>query len=46
MKYKVIGVVLAFTGLLMIAKYDQNLVGLILLFIGFYLAMKKGMKLV
>ena len=44
MKYKIIGAVLAFTGLLMIAKFDMNFIGLILIFIGFYLAMKKGMK--
>ena len=44
MKYKIIGAVLVFTGLLVIAKFDQHLIGLILLFIGFYLAMKKGMK--
>ena len=44
MKYKIIGTVLVFTGLLMIAKFGQYLIGLILMFIGFYLAMKKGMK--
>jgi len=44
MKYKIIGAVLVFTGLLVIAKFDQHLIGLILMFIGFYLAMKKGMK--
>ena len=44
MKYKIIGAVLVLTGLLMVAKFDQHLIGLILMFIGFYLAMKKGMK--
>ena len=44
MKYKIIGAVLVLTGLLMIAKFGQQLMGLILLFIGFYLAIKKGMK--
>ena len=44
MKYKIIGAVLVFTGLLIIAKFDQHLIGIILMFIGFYLAMKKGMK--
>jgi hypothetical protein len=44
MKYKIIGAVLVFAGLLAIAKYDQHVIGLIAVFIGFYLAMKKGMK--
>lgn len=44
MIYKIIGAVLAFTGLLMIAKFDLNFIGLILMVFGFYLAMKKGMK--
>ena len=44
MKYKIIGAVLVFAGLLMIAKFDQHLMGLISMLIGFYLAMKKGMK--
>jgi hypothetical protein len=44
MKFKITGAVLVFSGLLMIAKFDRHLIGLILMFIGFYLAMKKGMK--
>lgn len=44
MIYKIIGAVLVFTGLLLIAKFNQHFLGLILMFIGFYLAMKKGMK--
>ena len=44
MIYKIVGAVLVFTGLLVIAKFDLYLIGLILLFIGFYLAMKIGMK--
>ncbi len=44
MKYKLIGAVLVCIGLLMVAKFGQHLMGLILMFIGFYLAMKKGMK--
>ncbi len=44
MVYKIIGAVLVFAGLLIIAKFEQYLIGLILIFIGFYLAMKKGMK--
>ena len=44
MGYKIIGAVLVLIGLLMIAKYEQHLIGLILMFTGFYLAMKKGRK--
>ena len=44
MGYKIIGAVLVVTGLLLIAKFGQHLLGLILMGIGFYLAMKKGMK--
>ena len=44
MKYKIIGAVIALTGLLVIARFDQNFIGLMLIFIGFYLAIKKGMK--
>ena len=44
MKYKIIGAVLVVAGLLVVAKFDQHLMGLLLIFIGFYLAMKKGMK--
>ena len=39
---EIIGVDVSFFAL--IAKFKLHLVGLVLLFIGFYLAMKKGMK--
>jgi drug/metabolite transporter (DMT)-like permease len=44
MKYKILGAALAFMGLILIAKYNQNLMGMILIFAGVYLGMKKGMK--
>jgi hypothetical protein len=44
MKYKILGAALAFIGLILIAKYNQNLMGMILIFAGVYLGMKKGMK--
>jgi sulfite exporter TauE/SafE len=44
MKYKILGAVLALTGLYLIAKLKLHLWGLVLLFVGLYLAMKKGMK--
>ena len=44
MKYKVLGTALVLTGLYLIAKFKLHLLGLVLLFMGFYLAMKKGMK--
>jgi hypothetical protein len=44
MKYKILGAALAFAGLILIAKYQLHLIGLILLFLGVYLAIKKGMK--
>ncbi len=44
MIYKIVGTVLIIAGLLIIAKFNQYLIGLLLMFIGFYLAMKKGMK--
>jgi len=43
-KYKILGTALVLAGLFLIAKLDRNLLGLTLLFVGFYLAMKKGMK--
>jgi hypothetical protein len=42
--YKIIGAILTFIGLLLIAKSGRFLMGLALMFIGFYLAMKKGIK--
>jgi len=42
--YKILGVALALTGIFLIAKFQHHLIGLILLFVGFYFAMKKGMK--
>ena len=44
MKYKIFGTALALTGILLIAKFNLNLIGLILIFVGVYLGMKKGMK--
>ena len=44
MKLKILGVLIAATGFFIIAKYNDYLIGLILLFIGFFLAMKIGMK--
>jgi len=44
MIFKILGVILVLLGLILIAKYQHYLVGLILLFFGFYLAMKIGMK--
>jgi hypothetical protein len=44
MIFKVFGAILIFVGVILIAKYQFYLVGLILLFFGFYLAMKIGMK--
>jgi len=44
MKFKILGVFIAATGFFLIAKYNYYVTGLILLFIGFYVAMKLGMK--
>ena len=44
MKYKILGAAFAFAGLILIAKFKLHLIGIILLFIGVYLAIKKGMK--
>ena len=44
MKYKILGAVLVLSGLFLIAKFELHLWGLVLLFVGFYSAMKKGMK--
>ena len=44
MVYKIVGAILVCAGLLIIAMFDRYIIGLLLLFIGFYLAMKKGMK--
>jgi len=44
MIFKILGVIFIFVGVILIAKYQLYLVGLILLFFGFYLAMKIGMK--
>lgn len=42
--YKLSGTILVLVGLFVVAKHDRYLPGLVLLFVGFYLAMKKGMK--
>jgi uncharacterized membrane protein len=42
--YKIFGVALALAGIFLIAKFQHHIIGLILLFVGFYFAMKKGMK--
>ncbi len=44
MKYKIFGAVLVLTGLYLVAKLKRHFLGLVLLFVGFYAAMKKGMK--
>jgi VIT1/CCC1 family predicted Fe2+/Mn2+ transporter len=44
MIFKIFGAILILVGIFLIAKYQLYLVGLILLFLGFYLAMKIGMK--
>ena len=44
MKYKILGAVLVLSGLFLIARFERHLLGLVLLFVGFYTAMKKGMK--
>ena len=44
MIFKIFGAILILVGIFLIAKYQLYLVGLILLFFGFYLAMKIGMK--
>ena len=44
MIFKIFGTILILVGLILIAKHQLYLVGLILLFFGFYLAMKIGMK--
>jgi hypothetical protein len=44
MKFKILGVLIAASGFFLIAKYNAYLIGLILLFIGFFVAMKMGMK--
>jgi len=44
MIFKIFGSILILVGIFLIAKYQLYLVGLVLLFFGFYLAMKIGMK--
>jgi membrane-bound ClpP family serine protease len=44
LKFKIMGTICVLVGIFIIAKFKLHLVGLVLLFIGFYLAMKKGMK--
>jgi drug/metabolite transporter (DMT)-like permease len=45
MKYKILGATLAFAGLILIAKFQLHLIGLILIIVGVYLAITKGMRL-
>ena len=44
MIYKIVGPILVFTGIILIVKFEHFLVGLGLLFLGFFLGMKLGMK--
>jgi drug/metabolite transporter (DMT)-like permease len=44
MKYKLFGAALAFAGLFLIAKFRLQLIGLLLIIGGVYLAIIKGMK--
>jgi drug/metabolite transporter (DMT)-like permease len=45
MKYKILGATLAFAGLILITKFQLHLIGLILIIVGVYLAITKGMRL-
>jgi hypothetical protein len=44
MQYKIMGTVVAVLGFFLIAKYDFHFIGLVLVFLGIFLAMYKGMK--
>jgi hypothetical protein len=44
MAFKILGTIFVLAGLFLIARFDQHLVGLLFMLVGFYLAMKKGMK--
>lgn len=44
MKYKIAGAALVLAGLFIIARFEMHLGGLVLMLVGFYLAMKKGMR--
>ena len=44
LKYKISGTALVLAGLFLIAKLGQHLIGAALMFVGFYLAVKKGLK--
>ena len=44
MQYKIMGTTIAIVGFFLIAKYDFHFIGLVLMFLGFFLAMYKGMK--
>jgi drug/metabolite transporter (DMT)-like permease len=44
MKYKILGAILALAGLILIAKFQLHLIGLLLIIGGVYLAIIKGMK--
>jgi hypothetical protein len=44
MKYKFLGAALAFAGILMIATYRFHLAGLIMIIVGVYLAILKGVR--
>ena len=44
MIFKIVGVLIAGAGFILAAEYNEYFIGLILLFIGLFLAMKIGMK--
>jgi hypothetical protein len=43
-QYKIMGTMIAIVGFFLIVTYDFHFIGLVLLFLGFFLAMYKGMK--
>lgn len=44
MIYKILGATLVLAGIFLIAKVEHYAFGIILLFLGFYIAMRLGMK--
>ena len=44
LKYKLVGTALVLCGIFLVAKFKLHMIGLVMMFAGFYLAMKKGMR--
>ena len=44
MKHKIIGTIISLAGLFLVAKYKLHLVGLILIIVGVYYAIGRGVK--